>query len=128
MESMFKKLTCLTLVVFCSASILAQDNSESAGEGYGKKVLDLNKKIKDARESVAECDKSKGEKSDDCKKKREELAKLRAERETVVKAIPEGKGLRRKIRREMARDRIQERREKGEEPSSQDETDAKSEE
>ncbi len=110
----------LLALVFVSEAI-AQEVESEASEGYGKKVLELNKKIKEKRQIVAECRK-KNEADEACKKQQEELQKLRDEREQIVKSLPPGKGLRKKIRKEIAIDRKKAREEKADESDSEDST------
>jgi hypothetical protein len=111
----------------------AEDESKLS-EGYGKKLIEINKQIKSLREEVAECrtarkskPSEKSEKSelskdsatkDPCEVKEEDLKKLRAERDEIVKAIPEGRGLGKELRKNIANDRRQERRENGSSPEA----------
>jgi len=104
------------LVIACSFFVGAL-NAEEVKKPSGDQVLDLNKKIKESREKVATC--RDGKSTDpECKKAEAELTKMREEREKMLKNWPEGKGLRKKLRREAAVDRIKARREK----EAQDET------
>ncbi len=109
-----KKYYLAISLLFFTGSLSAEDSIEPSGD----KVMELNKKIKESRAKVATC---RDGKTDDpeCKKAEEELNKMRDERETMLKNWPEGKGLRKKLRREAARDRIKARREKAAEGADQ---------
>jgi len=89
----------------------ASTDKPSVEKPSGEKIVELNKQIKEKREAVATC---QGAKKNDpeCKKAEAELDKLRSDREGMLKNWPEGKGLRKKVRREVARDRMKVRREK----------------
>lgn len=82
----------------------------NSSEGYGKKIIQLNKEIKESRVLLENCKKEKGDKTEDCKKIAEDLKKKRAERDAVIKDIPEGRGLSKALRREIRRDRASEKK------------------
>lgn len=93
--------------LFVAGTLHAEDSAPSAGD----KIVEMNKEIKAKREVVASCETAKKD-DPECKKAGEELSKMRDDREAAIKALPEGTGLRKKIRKEIANDRIQVRREK----------------
>ena len=87
--------------------------AEDANDSAGKAILKINKEIKEKREAIDECEKkSAGKESADCKKMKEDLQKLRAQRDEELKGLKEGQALRRKMRRDIANDRKAEKREK----------------
>jgi hypothetical protein len=96
-----------------------QSEPSNSSEGYGKKIVQLNKEIKESRALFETCKKEKGDKSEDCKKMAEDLKKKRAERDAVIKSIPEGRGLSKGLRKEIRRDRAAEKKGAIENPDSE---------
>lgn len=92
-------------------------NTDGQGSGLaaepevGGEIFERNSKIRESRKALEEIVDSKGYGSKDYKKASEELNKLRKERDELVEQLPEGQGMRYKMRRSIGADKIKERRE-----------------
>jgi len=75
------------------------------GGRIGKKVVEKNAMIKEKRSKLLKIKEEKGLASDDYQKAARELSELRKERDRLIESLPEGRGLKYKIRRATANDR-----------------------